>query len=89
MILMNLFSGQQWRNRPREQTHGHGEGRREQGRCMERVTEICVCVLVAQSCPTLCDPMDCSMPGFPVHQQLLKVAQTHVHQVSDAIHKEE
>ena len=38
MALMNLFSGQQWRNRPREQTHGHGEGRREQGRCMERVT---------------------------------------------------
>ena len=39
---------------------------------------------VAQSCPTLCDPMDCSMPGFPVHPQLLKLAQTHVHQVGDA-----
>ena len=39
----------------------------------------------AQSCPTLCNPMDCSMPGFPVHHQLLKLAQTHVHQVSDAI----
>ena len=34
---------------------------------------------VAQSCPTLCDPMDCSMPGFPVHHQLPKLAQTHVH----------
>ena len=34
---------------------------------------------------SLCDPMDCSMPGFPVHHQLLELAQTHVHQVSDAI----
>ena len=41
---------------------------------------------VAQSCPTLCDPMDCSRPGFPVHHQLLEFTQTHVHQVSDAIH---
>ena len=35
--------------------------------------------------PTICDPMNCSMPGFPVHHQLLKLAQTHVHRVSDAI----
>ena len=35
--------------------------------------------LVAQSCLTLCDPMDCSTPGFLVHPQLLKIAQTHVH----------
>ena len=40
---------------------------------------------VAQSCPTLCDPMDCGMPGYPVHHQLPKLAQTYVHQVSDAI----
>jgi len=40
--------------------------------------------LVAQSCPTLCDPMDCSMPGFPVHHQLLGLAQIHI-QVGDAI----
>ena len=40
---------------------------------------------VAQSCPTLCDPMNCSMPGLPVHHQLLEFTQTHVHQVSDAI----
>ena len=40
---------------------------------------------VAQSCPTLCDPLECSMPGFPVHHQLLELAQTHVHQVGDAI----
>ena len=40
---------------------------------------------VTQSCPTLCDPMDCSMPGFPVHHQLPDLTQTHVHQVGDAI----
>ena len=39
---------------------------------------------VAQSCPTLCNPTDCSMQGFPVHHQLLQLAQTHVHRVSDA-----
>ena len=38
-----------------------------------------------QSCLTLCDPMDCSMPGLPVHYQLLEFTQTHVHWVSDAI----
>ena len=40
---------------------------------------------VAQSCPTLCNPMDCSTPGFPVHHQLPDLVQTHVHRVSDAI----
>ena len=40
---------------------------------------------VAQSCPTVCDPMDCSTPGFPAHHQLPELAQTHVHCVSDAI----
>ena len=40
---------------------------------------------VTQLCPTLCDPMDCSMPGLPVHHQLPALAQTHVHRVGDAI----
>jgi len=40
---------------------------------------------VTQLCPTLCDPMDCSTPGFPVHHQLLELAQTHVLRVGDAI----
>ena len=39
---------------------------------------------VAQLCPTLCDPMDCSTPGLPVHHQLPEFTQTHVHRVSDA-----
>ena len=40
---------------------------------------------VAQLFPTLCNPMDYSMPGFPVHHQLPKLTQTHFHQVGDAI----
>ena len=40
---------------------------------------------VTQSCTTLCDPMDFSKPGFSVHHQLPELAQTHVHQVDDAI----
>ena len=40
---------------------------------------------VAQSCLTLCDPMDCSTPGLPVHHQFPELTQTHVHRVGDAI----
>ena len=40
-------------------------------------------ISVAQSCPTRCDPMDCSTSGFPVHHQLLELAQTHGHRVGD------
>ena len=40
---------------------------------------------VAQSCPTLCNPMNHSTPGLPVHHQLPEFSQTHVHQVRDAI----
>ena len=53
-------------------------------------TYIIVCLFiqfssVAQSCPTLCYPMNHSMPGLPVHHQLPEFTQTHVHQVGDAI----
>ena len=48
--------------------------------------ELCPCCCsVAQSSSTLCDSMDCSMPGFPVLHSLLKSAQTHVHWVNDVI----
>ena len=40
---------------------------------------------VTQSCPTLCDPMNCSTPGLPVHHQLLEFTQTHFHWVGEAI----
>ena len=50
---------------------------------------LCICSVqfssVTQSCPTLSDPMDCSTPGFPVHDQLLEFTQTHVYQVGDTI----
>ena len=42
-------------------------------------------LFVTQSCPTLCNPMDCSSPGFPVLQNFPEVAQTHVHWVGDSI----
>jgi len=44
-----------------------------------------LCNSVAQSCPTLCDPMDCSTPGLPVYQQLPEFTQTHIHWASDTI----
>ena len=40
---------------------------------------------VAQLCPTFCDPMNCSVPGLPVHHHLPEFTPTHVHRVSDAI----
>ena len=40
---------------------------------------------VTRSCPSLCDPMNCSTSGLPVHHQLLEFTQTHVHQIGDAI----
>ena len=47
--------------------------------------QMCCCCSVSQSCPTLCNPMDSSMPDFPVLHHLPELAQTHVHWVSDAI----
>ena len=53
--------------------------------CTATLFLLIFCFWVAQSCPTLCDPMDFSTPGFPVHFHLLELAQTHVHWVTDAI----
>ena len=52
-------------------------------RCQETVISSVLFSSVVQSCLTLCDPMDCNTPGFPV--QFLEPTQTHVHWVSDAI----
>ena len=54
---------------------------------MHRVFQhkVYICSSVAQLCPTLCNPIDCSMWGFLVHHQLLELVQTHVHWVGDAI----
>ena len=72
---------------------GVGGRLRREGICV--CVCVCVCVYtymcsvqfssVAQPCPTLCDPMDCSMPGLPVHHQLPEFTQTHVHWVGDVI----
>ena len=53
--------------------------------CLSTATSSVKFSSVAQSCPTPCDPMNCSTPGLPVHHQLPEVTQTHVHRVSDAI----
>ena len=44
------------------------------------------CCSITNLCPTLCNPIDCSLPGFPILHNLLEFAQTHVHWVGDAIH---
>ena len=49
------------------------------------VLTLACCCLVTKSCPTLCDPMNCSTPGFPVLHHLLELAQTRVHWVRDTI----
>ena len=60
-------------------------------RTVKGLSHTYICILsdqirsVAQSCPTLCDPMNHSTPGLPVHHQRPEFTETHVHQVSDAI----
>ena len=52
--------------------------------CLPNLISIYCYCLIAKSCMPLCDPVDCSTPGFPVFYYLLEFAQTHVHRVSDA-----
>jgi len=72
-----------------EQAPRDGEGRGSLACCINHlnrdVYRLKVISSVAQLCLTLCDPMDCSMPGFPVNHQLPELVQTHAHWVSDAI----
>jgi len=61
-------------------------GRDENAGCIMQIwLNTTICCSVTQSCQTLCDPMDCSPPGFPVLHYLSEFAQTHVHWVSDAM----
>ena len=66
-------------------------GKREKERKRQRLREMDILLAlvqfssVAQSCPTLCHPMDLSTPDLPVHHKILDFTQTHVHQVGDAI----
>ena len=81
MVLKILFTGQKWRNRHREQTYGQEE-RGEEGEMYGKSnmeTYIVQFSSVTQSCPTLCDPMNHSTPGLPVHHQLPEFTQSRVH----------
>ena len=53
--------------------------------CIWESCSCCSCCSVSQSCPTLCDPVDCSTPGFPVLHHLPELAQTHIRWLGDAI----
>jgi len=65
---------------------GEGNGKPLQYSCLENPMKSTVQFSsVPQSCPTLCDPMNRSTQGLPVHHQLPEVTQTHIHRVSDAI----
>ena len=65
---------------------GEGNGKPLQYSCLENPMKSTVQFSsVPQSCPTLCDPMNHSTQGLPVHHQLPEVTQTHIHRVSDAI----
>ena len=78
MMQMNLFT--------KLKTNQRGKGEETNEFRINRYTLISVQFSsVAQSCPTLCDPMNHSMPDLPVHHQLPEFTQTHVHRVSDAI----
>ena len=91
-LLRNLYAGQEATVRTR-----HGKTDRfkiGKGVC-QGILPTCLFNLYAESvqsvssvtqlCPTLCNPMNCSMPGLPVHHQLPEFTQTHVHRVGDAI----
>ena len=64
---------------------GKIEGRRRRGQQRMRWFSSVQFSSVTQSCPTLCNPMNCSTPGLPVHHQLPEFTQTHFHRVGDAI----
>ena len=87
IVMMFLLAMQQRRYRYKEQTFEHTGGRR--AGWFERIAlkhiHSVQFSLVAQWCPTLCDPMNHSTPGLPVHHQFPEITQTHVHWVSDAI----
>ena len=67
MIQMNLFAKYKWTHRHRKWTYGYQRGKVEGREDKLGVWDWHVCMLVTQSCPTLCDPMDCSLPDSAVH----------------------
>ena len=82
MVSMTLYARQQKRHKCEEQTFGLCGRRRGWDDLRGSVQPV---GSVAQSCPTLSDPMNCSTPGLPSHHKLLEFTQTHAHQIGDAI----
>ena len=87
MVTITLYVRQQKRHRCIEQSFGLWERARVEWFGGMALKHVCYHQFssVAQLCPTLCDPMNCSMPGLPVHHQLPEFTETHVHRDSDAI----
>jgi len=93
IIQVNLDTKQKQTHRHGKQTYGYqrgeGRGRANWEHEINRYKLLHVTSdqirSVAQSCPTLCDLMNRSMPGLPVHHQLLEFTQTHIHRVGHAI----
>ena len=81
-----LINGEKGKNRRPPLIHHKVTGVcRQQRHSFSVFIPCCCCCSVAQSCPTIWNPMDCSIPGFPVLHHPLELAQTHVHRVGDTI----
>ena len=80
-VEFKLYAQYLWKRHINWKTSPHPPKEEPQGSPLPKVQFSSV----AQSCPTLCDPMNRSTPGLPVHHQLPEFTQTHVHRVSDAI----
>ena len=78
MAQRNLFAKQKHTHRLKGCTYGYSWGRMGGSIWLGSLGWTCY-VLFSKPCPTLCDPMDCSTPGFPVLYHLLEFARTHVH----------
>ena len=77
--------GQVLGKRPDRRFRKDGVSLLKEGVSLHQWLDKACCCSVAQLCPTLCNPMDCSTPGLPVHHQLPESTQTHIHRVSDAM----
>ena len=83
-----MLKGFIWLNETKKTTSVKPTSLRDQTICCQELGNVLNWIafsLVAQSCPTFCDPMECRRPGFPVHHQLPELVQTHDHQIADAI----
>ena len=77
--------GQVLGKRPDRRFRKDGVSLLKEGVSLHQWLDKACCCSVAQLCPTLCNPVDCSTPGLPVHHQLPESTQTHIHRVSDAM----